>query len=163
MTPLHFLYSLHMLSVTPLFWLVLRAVEESYRYQDTRRTDGGETRVFPTGRPAAAVAARRLKVRGRRPVPHIGERPTARRGPAPPSSPAVIRSPVSWLTTKASGDTSAHVVYRGRLSGSDLWLHYGFDGWQGPVREVRLEPINSGWATSALIPLDGHITLDCVV
>ena len=70
---------------------------------------------------------------------------------------------MSWLTTKASRDTSAHVVYRGRLSGPNLWLHYGFDGWQEPIQEIKLESIGSGLVTSVPIPLEGHITLDCVV
>jgi len=164
MTPLHFLYSLHMLSVNPLFWLVLHAVEQAYRYQDSRWIDDWETRTFPIGHPGATVAARKPPlVRGRRLVPHIGKRPTARRDSIPLPSPSVIRSPMSWLTTKASKDASAHVVYRGRLSGPNLWLHYGFDGWQEPVQEIRLESIGSALVTSVPIPLDEHITLDCVV
>ena len=164
MTPLHFLYSLHMLSVNPLFWLVLHAVEQAYRYQDTRWIDDWETKTFPIDHPRATVAARKPPlVRGRRLVPHIGKRPTARRDSTPLPSPNVIRSPMSWLMTKAGRNTSAHVVYRGRLSGPNLWLHYGFDGWQEPIQEIRLESIGSGLVTSVPIPLDGHITLDCVV
>ena len=162
MTPVHFLYSLHLLSVNPLFWLVLHAVEQAYR-QQVGRVDDWETKTFPMDHSAAAVAARRPKVRGRRLVPHIGKRPTVRRDPTPLPSPKVIRLPMSWLPTKPSRDTSAHVVYRGRLSGPNLWLHYGFDGWQEPIQELRLESIDSGLVTSTPIPLDGHITLDCVV
>src|SRR5690349_838629 len=142
MTPLHFLYSLHMLSVNPLFWLVLHAVEQAYRYQHGRWIDDWETKTFPIDHPRATVAAQKPPlVRGRRLVPHIGKRPTARRDSTPLPSPDVISSPMGWLTTKASRDTSAHVVYRGRLSGPNLWLHYGFDGWQEPIQEVRLESI----------------------
>jgi predicted TIM-barrel fold metal-dependent hydrolase len=163
MIPLHFLYSLHMLSINPLFWLVLHAVEQAHRHQDTRWLDDWEAKAFPMDHPASAGATRRPKVRSRRPVPDIGKRPTARRSPTTLSSPAVNRSPVSWLTTKASGKTLAQVVYRGRLSGPNLWLRYGFDGWQEPVQEIRLESIDSGVATSPPISLEGHITLDCVV
>ncbi len=50
MTPLHFLYSLHMLSVNPVFWLVLDAVGQAYRRQDTRRIDDWETKASPQPR-----------------------------------------------------------------------------------------------------------------
>ena len=163
MTPLHFLYSFYMLSVNPAFWLVLHFLEQAYRNQHPQRLGDWEANASPIDSTAVAVATQRLNVRGRRPVPHIGKRPTIQRRPSTLSPPAATRSPVSWLTAKASRTTAAHVIYRGRLSGRDLRLRYGFDGWQEPVREVRLEPIGAGLARSEPLPLDGHITLDCVV
>ena len=32
-----------------------------------------------------------------------------------------------------------YVAYRGTLSGSNLKLHYGFDGWRERIHEARLE------------------------
>jgi hypothetical protein len=55
------------------------------------------------------------------------------------------------------------VVYEGPLSGPDLRLRYGFDGWQEPIQEVKLEPNGAGWVTSEPLALDGHLTLDCAV
>jgi len=56
-----------------------------------------------------------------------------------------------------------HVVYRGRLQGSDLRLHYGFDGWNEPIRQVRLESVAASVAVAQLAELDAHIALDCAV
>jgi hypothetical protein len=58
---------------------------------------------------------------------------------------------------------SAQVVYQGPLSGPDLRLRYGFDGWQDPIHEVKIEPIAAGWPTTEPIALNGHLTLDCAV
>jgi hypothetical protein len=65
--------------------------------------------------------------------------------------------------TSPAGKTSAHVVYQGRLSGPDLRLRYGFDGWREPVQEVKLESVEAGLVTREPIKLDGHLVLDCVV
>jgi hypothetical protein len=54
-------------------------------------------------------------------------------------------------------------VYQGPLSGPALRLHYGFDGWQEPLHEVKLTPVAPGLALSDPLELEGHLTLDCVV
>jgi hypothetical protein len=46
---------------------------------------------------------------------------------------------ISWMKTGYNGSTQFRVAYRGPLSGPDLRLHYGFDGWQEPIHEVKLE------------------------
>ena len=46
---------------------------------------------------------------------------------------------ISWIKTGQNSSAQLRVAYRGPLSGPDLRLHYGFDGWQEPVDEVKLE------------------------
>ncbi|HXG18474.1 MAG TPA: amidohydrolase family protein [Methylomirabilota bacterium] len=70
---------------------------------------------------------------------------------------------ISWVKTGHNGDAQFRVAYRGPLSGPNLRLHYGFDGWQEPIDEVKLEPIEPGLAVSDPLPCAGHISLDCVV
>lgn len=67
---------------------------------------------------------------------------------------------IGWLKT---GTNQTRVAYRGPLSGPTLQLHYGFDGWQEPIREVELEQVELGLAVSAPLTLDNHISLECVV
>jgi hypothetical protein len=55
------------------------------------------------------------------------------------------------------------VAYRGALDGSNLRLHYGFDGWREPVHEVRLESAGPGLAVVQVPELDAHLALDCAV
>jgi Amidohydrolase/Starch/carbohydrate-binding module (family 53) len=70
--------------------------------------------------------------------------------------------PISWAPSR-NGAPSRQVAYRGPLAGSRLRLHYGFDGWQGPARDARLEVVESGLAVAEIPDLDGHVSLDCVV
>src|SRR5687768_11004159 len=70
---------------------------------------------------------------------------------------------MNWLKMGANGDTTLHVVYRGPLTGPDMRLHYGFDGWQEPIAEVKLKCLERGLAVSEPIPVAGHLTLDCAV
>ena len=55
------------------------------------------------------------------------------------------------------------VAYRGVLEGSDLRLHYGFDGWCEPVREARLESVGPNLAVARVPELETHLALDCAV
>jgi Amidohydrolase/Starch/carbohydrate-binding module (family 53) len=75
-----------------------------------------------------------------------------------------MQSPIiQWLKSGQNGSTLLRVAYRGPLEGNDLRLHYGFDGWQEPVHETRLEPLEPGLAVTEPLAVDGHISLDCVV
>lgn len=77
---------------------------------------------------------------------------------------SVVRRPViGWQ--RLGGGTSARglIAYRGDLSGSGLRVHYGFDGWQEPVREARLESIEPGLAVSELPDLAEHVAIDCAI
>ena len=62
---------------------------------------------------------------------------------------------------EASG--ARYLSYRGALSGSKLRLHYGFDGWREPIREVRLESAGSDLVVAQVPELDAHLALDCAV
>ena len=55
------------------------------------------------------------------------------------------------------------VAYRGPLKGSDLRLHYGFDGWGEPIRNTRLESIGPNLAVARVPEIDTHLALDCAV
>jgi Amidohydrolase len=55
------------------------------------------------------------------------------------------------------------VAYRGPLEGSGLRLHYGFDGWREPIREVRLESVAPNLAVAEVPDLETHLALDCAV
>ena len=58
-----------------------------------------------------------------------------------------MQSPmIQWIKSGQNGSTQLRVAYRGPLEGSDLRLHYGFDGWQEPVHETKLEPVEPGLA-----------------
>ena len=66
-----------------------------------------------------------------------------------------------WLGRGKSGRKV--IAYRGNLSGSHLRVHYGFDGWQEPIQEVRLESIEAGLAVAEIPHLDHHVAIDCAV
>lgn len=70
---------------------------------------------------------------------------------------------ISWLAGEDESRAQRRVMYRGPLSGPDLRLHYGFDGWHEPIREVPFEQVEPGVALTEPLDLDGHLTLDCVV
>jgi hypothetical protein len=71
--------------------------------------------------------------------------------------------PISWMKTGQNGHTQLRIAYRGPLSGRGLRLHYGFDGWQEPVNEIKLEQLEPGLAVTEPLSLAGHISLECVV
>ena len=73
------------------------------------------------------------------------------------------RHRISWYSFGQNGSDQLRVAYRGPLSGSDLWLHYGFDGWQEPTHDVKLEQVQSGLAVSEPFSGAGHVSLECVV
>jgi hypothetical protein len=72
---------------------------------------------------------------------------------------------LAWYTNGRAegGADTRRIIYRGPLGGSRLRLHYGFDGWQEPVREVALEPQADGAYLAHVPETDGHLTLDCAV
>jgi len=70
---------------------------------------------------------------------------------------------LDWFQTGQNGSTQYRIAYRGPLSGPDLRLHYGFDGWQEPIQEIALEQLEPGLAVSEPIVLTNHILLDCAV
>lgn len=70
---------------------------------------------------------------------------------------------ISWKKTENNGSSRWQVAYRGRLSGPNLRLHYGFDGWQEPTQDAKLEQIEPGLAVSEPLVLAEHISLECVV
>ena len=67
---------------------------------------------------------------------------------------------INWLRVGKNGDSTLHVVYRGPLTGPDMRLRYGFDGWQEPIQEVKLERVDRGFAVSEPIPAEGHLSLE---
>ncbi len=75
----------------------------------------------------------------------------------------VQKQTISWVKTGTNGDHQLRVAYRGPLSGPDLRLHYGFDGWQEPIQETTLEQIEPGLAMTEPLELADHISLECVV
>ena len=56
-----------------------------------------------------------------------------------------------------------YVAYRGTLSGSNLKLHYGFDGWRERIHEARLESAGPDLMIAQVGELDRHLALDCAV
>ena len=82
----------------------------------------------------------------------------------------VVRRPTIGWQILGQGTSERRVIaYRGDLakdSSRGLRVHYGFDGWQEPIHEVRLESIEPGVAVAELPELNGtdrnrHIALDC--
>jgi predicted TIM-barrel fold metal-dependent hydrolase len=67
---------------------------------------------------------------------------------------------VGWWTGEGG---ARYVAYRGALSGSNLKLHYGFDGWREPIHEVRLESAGPDLMIAEVGELDRHLAVDCVV
>jgi predicted TIM-barrel fold metal-dependent hydrolase len=79
--------------------------------------------------------------------------------------------PARWDRAVATdGDGARRLIYTGFLAGAeDLRLHYGVDGWQGPVRELAFragpEEHRPGRLAAAVdVPeLDGHVAVDFAV
>lgn len=69
---------------------------------------------------------------------------------------------ISWLGGGADS-SQRWLAYRGAFEGPDVRLHYGFDGWQEPIQEIRMETVEPGFAVAEINQLDGHIALDCAV
>src|SRR5216683_3295494 len=74
----------------------------------------------------------------------------------------VAKPTIGWLRI-GGGTTERFLAYRGELSGPGLRVHYGFDGWQEPLHEMRLEEMEPGLAVAELPDFDGHVALDCAV
>jgi Amidohydrolase/Starch/carbohydrate-binding module (family 53) len=76
----------------------------------------------------------------------------------------VVRGPTigwRWLGRETCGRSV--IAYRGDLSSAQLRVHFGFDGWQGPIQEVRLESVEPGLAVAEPPDLSGHVAVDCAV
>jgi hypothetical protein len=84
---------------------------------------------------------------------------------SPPATPRQISErPLRWLETADRRRPLARVRYTGRLvrDARRLVLHYGYDGWAPPVRDVPLERADDeSWL--AEIDTDDHYVIDCVV
>src|SRR2546427_2345852 len=73
---------------------------------------------------------------------------------------SVVRRPTIGWQRSGSGTSARKVIaYRGDLSGSGLRVHYGFDEWQEPIREVRLESIEPGLSVAELPDLAEHVAI----
>ncbi len=70
----------------------------------------------------------------------------------------VVRRPTIGWQILGQGTSERRVIaYRGDLakdSSRGLRIHYGFDGWQEPIQEVRLESIEPGVAVAELPELN---------
>jgi len=77
---------------------------------------------------------------------------------------SVVRRPtIGWQRSGNGTSRQSVVEYRGGIAGPGLRLHYGFDGWQEPIREARLESIEPGLAIAELPDLEGRVAIDCAV
>ncbi len=75
--------------------------------------------------------------------------------------PELVR--LRWHETGPGGEPSA-VSYSGPLrNASGLRLHFGYDGWRPPVRQVPFESGPDGVPVARLVDVEGHHTLDCCV
>ena len=72
-------------------------------------------------------------------------------------------STIHWIKSGQNGSAQLRVAYRGPLEGPGLRLHYGFDGWQEPVQEIKLESVEPGLAVTEPLAVAGHISFDCVI
>jgi amidohydrolase family protein len=77
---------------------------------------------------------------------------------------SVVRRPtIGWHQVGDGTSAQRVLAYRGSLSGSELRVHYGFDGWEEPIREVRLESIGPALAVAELPDLDDRVAIDCAI
>jgi hypothetical protein len=70
---------------------------------------------------------------------------------------------VHWFRQEQDDVTQWRVAYRGSLVSPELRLRYGFDGWQEPVQEVKLERLEPRLAVTEPLTVTGHLSLDCVI
>jgi hypothetical protein len=159
-----FQYYLHALYTNPLFWFVLQELDHR-RWQQNNQWANLWSAMSPQEdieTPPAVLQPWRNQG-PIRPLP-VGKQLTVHRQPTTRIIPVTSNQhPISWQQIAGGATTTAHVVYQGPLSGSDLRLHYGFDGWQEPINEVKLEPAEFGFITCEPIVFTGHLTLDCAV
>ncbi|MGE0823827.1 MAG: amidohydrolase family protein [Candidatus Binatia bacterium] len=159
-----FQYHLHALYTNPLFWFILQELERTHWQQNRQWGDVVASLLTPNVSRLTSPVAPQFRNQGRARPPHGGRQPTIQRALAARIIPATAnQQPISWQQLPGELGTATHVIYQGPLSGPDLLLHYGFDGWQGPITEVRLERGKFGFITREPIVVAGHITLDCAV
>src|SRR5215467_12258050 len=70
---------------------------------------------------------------------------------------------ISWLDETAGNVSHSMVVCRQELSGPNPSLHYGFDGWQEPIRDTPLHYAGPGLWVGEVHDLEGHVALDCAI
>jgi hypothetical protein len=73
------------------------------------------------------------------------------------------RRPPRWLESGCDSKGRRRIVYRGELLARRMRLHYGFDGWQEPIRDAELEVVERGVAVAEVSDLAGHVSLECAV
>jgi hypothetical protein len=73
---------------------------------------------------------------------------------------ATVAGTVGWWKDEGG---SRYVIYRGALDGSNLKLHYGFDGWREPIHEAQLQSAGPDLMIAQVDELDRHLALDCAV
>lgn len=73
------------------------------------------------------------------------------------------RKKLSWLNANGTNPSRALVVCRDELAGPNPALHYGFDGWQEPIRDTPLEKAGPGLWVAEVEDLEDHVALDCAI
>ena len=73
------------------------------------------------------------------------------------------RRTLSWLDEDGVSKSRRRVICRSDLAGSGLRLHYGFDGWQEPIRDTPLESAGAGEWVGEVEDLKGHVAVDCAI
>ena len=68
---------------------------------------------------------------------------------------------ITWLDVRDEESSSRYVACRHQLPGRDPRLHYGFDGWQEPIRDSPLEQVAPGVWVAEVQDVEGHVALDC--
>lgn len=68
---------------------------------------------------------------------------------------------ISWLQARDEDASHRYVVCRHHFIGPDPRLHYGFDGWQEPIRDTPLQQVGPGLWVAEVQDLEGHVALDC--
>ncbi len=70
---------------------------------------------------------------------------------------------ISWFDNPGGSSPHGFIVVRDELPGPHPYLHYGFDGWQEPIRYTPLEKAGPALWLAQVEDLDGHVALDCAV
>jgi hypothetical protein len=70
---------------------------------------------------------------------------------------------IDWLEPPDNDSSRGLVLCRHEFEGSHPSLHYGFDGWQEPIRYTPLEQAGPGLWVAEVRDLEGHVALDCAV
>jgi predicted TIM-barrel fold metal-dependent hydrolase len=79
------------------------------------------------------------------------------------TQPVAKTQTISWDKIENPDSPEMRIAYRGPLSGPELRIRFGFDGWQEPIQEVKLEQVEPGRAVTEPLDLEEHVSLECVV